>query len=582
VTGPLRVRVIPDVKGMERELDYLVPERFVGQVRVGTLVRVPLGPRRERAWVVELDPPPSDGFELRELTKVSGWGPPAELVELARWAAWRWAGRPAHFLVTASPPVAVASLPARPPRPPVPGPHDPLAAEALAAGGGVVRLPPAADRLPAVLAAMALGHALVLTPSLDDAHVLALRLRRSGLPVALHPRDWATGMAGCTVVGTQAAAWAPVGDLAAVVVLEEHDEALRHESVPTWNARDVSIERARRAGVPALLVSAVPSPDALAWAAANGRPVLAPSRNDERAGWPVVDIVDRSREDVTGRSLISLTLTRHLRDPSKHVVCVLNAPGRARRLACRTCRSITRCERCDGAVGQATDGELHCARCGTERPVVCQVCGSSALVPLRLGVSRLREELEAIAERPVIEVTGATPADEPLTGAGIHLGTEAVLHRVAAADVVVFLDIDAELLAPRFRAAEQALGLLARAARLLGDRARGGWLVVQTRLPRHEVLEAVVRADPGRVAASELERREALGFPPAAALAVVSGPEAPATIGALAECEATSISGPADGRWLVRARTWDALGDALGAAPHPPGRVRIEVDPVRL
>ena len=41
------------------------------------------------------------------LRGVTGFGPPADVLELAEWAAWRWAGRPAHFLRTASPPGAV-------------------------------------------------------------------------------------------------------------------------------------------------------------------------------------------------------------------------------------------------------------------------------------------------------------------------------------------------------------------------------------------------------------------------------------------------------------------------------------------
>jgi primosomal protein N' (replication factor Y) len=231
----------------------------------------------------------------------------------------------------------------------------------------------------------------------------------------------------------------------------------------------------------------------------------------------------------------------------------------------------------------STADVLHCPRCGTDRPVVCQVCGSTALAPVRPGLSRVRERLEAAAKRTVIEVTRTTPVDEPVPATGIYLGTEAVLHRVAHADVVAFLDIDAELLAPRFRAAEQALALLARAARLLGGRAGGGRLVVQTRLAHHPVLEAVLHADPGRFVEAELAGRRQLGFPPVSALAVVDGPEAESTVAALRDRPGVQVAGPAEGgRWLVRAPTWEDLADALAAAPHPPGKVRIEVDPHRL
>ncbi len=106
------------------------------------------------------------------------------------------------------------------------------------------------------------------------------------------------------------------------------------------------------------------------------------------------------------------------------------------------------------------------------------------------------------------------------------MGTEAGLHQVARADVVAFLDLDQELLAPRYRAAEQALGLVARAARLVGGRERGGRLLLQTHVPDHEVVQAAVLGDPTRVADAEAERRHLLRFPPVTALAEVSGPAA--------------------------------------------------------
>ena len=156
-------------------------------------------------------------------------------------------------------------------------------------------------------------------------------------------------------------------------------------------------------------------------------------------------------------------LIERLRDHALRVVCVSNITGRARVLVCRACKSLTRCEHCEAAVGLTDDGRLTCRRCGTERPPVCQACGASKFANLRPGVTRLREELEAAAARPVASVTGATVT---VHDADVYVGTEAVLHRVRSADVVVFLEFDSELLAPRFRAAEQAIGLLIRAGRI--------------------------------------------------------------------------------------------------------------------
>jgi primosomal protein N' (replication factor Y) (superfamily II helicase) len=220
-------------------------------------------------------------------------------------------------------------------------------------------------------------------------------------------------------------------------------------------------------------------------------------------------------------------------------------------------------------------GQFECRRCGTVRPQVCQVCGSGAMANLKLGVTRAREELEAAAGRPVVAVTGDT---ETIPDGNVFVGTEAVLHRVRRADVVAFLDFDSELMAPRYRAAEQAFTLLVRAARIVGPRARGGRVLVQTFLPQHEVVQAALLADPGRLAASELARRELLGLPPFRALASIEGSDAMA-FAALTGLEATAQPDAV----LVRAEEWMQLGQSLADTPRPKGsRLRVAVDPPRV
>jgi primosomal protein N' (replication factor Y) len=159
------------------------------------------------------------------------------------------------------------------------------------------------------------------------------------------------------------------------------------------------------------------------------------------------------------------------------------------------------------------------------------------------------------------------------------VGTEAALHRVARADVVAFLDIDQHLLAARFGAGEETLALLTRASRLVGARDGGGRLLVQTRIPDHEVLRAAVHADPTLLLEEERAIRRTLGLPPFGALAVLRGPGAPTYAETVGVVDGVGVSSlPGDG-WLVRAPTQSELADALASVPRPPGRLRVEVDP---
>ncbi|MCU1370510.1 MAG: hypothetical protein JWO77_1704, partial [Ilumatobacteraceae bacterium] len=392
------------------------------------------------------------------------------------------------------------------------------------------------------------------------------------------------------VVGARSAAWAPAARLARIVVLDEHDEVYQQEQAPTWHARDVAVERARRAGVPCLLVSPSPSLEALAWGE-----LVTEDRAAERASWPRVEVIDQRELDPSLGPLFSPRLVDLLRS-DRSVVCILNRTGRARLLACTSCSTLARCAVCDAAVHQielpdGTEG-LACGRCGTQRPMVCLECGGHRFKNLRLGVSRAREELEALAGTPVAELTASTPDDDPaLRSARIIVGTEAALHRVRWIDAVAFLDFDQELLALRYRAAEEAMGLLVRAGRLVQRSAvrrgaagadRRGMVLVQTRTPDHPVLVAAHLADPGRLVASELLLRRALGLPPATAMAAVSGAAAPEFMGAFGEPPGIRVQGPIDDAWRVIAADHQQLTDALQAVPRPPGRLRIAVDPLRL
>ena len=93
-------RVVPDVTGLDKQFDYLVPDACAGDVRAGTIVRVGLAGRRVGGWVVAVGPPDPDvpAAKLRPLAKVTGHGPSAELIDLAGMGVAPVGGRPAPAL----------------------------------------------------------------------------------------------------------------------------------------------------------------------------------------------------------------------------------------------------------------------------------------------------------------------------------------------------------------------------------------------------------------------------------------------------------------------------------------------------
>lgn len=579
--SPQVVRVIPDVLTLDKEFDYFVPESWHGsderasRLVVGSMVRVPLAGRNVSGWVSAVDVE-STGMQLLPLRSLRGVGPSAELMDLASWAAWRWAGSRVKFLRAASPPKMLAGVPQRQHRELVAaGPTDVFAhafESAKPNGVAVVRTPPNADIVPLALQACRRGDALLLCAHASRARHLAIALRRAGVKVALGAQDWALAASGATVVGTRSVAWMPLPALAAVVVFDEHDELLREQQVPTWNAREVVMERARRACAPTVLSSPVPSLEALR----AGR-LFKPDRSFERSDWPMVQVLDRRDEDPVKAGLFAERLGKYLRG-DRRVVCVLNRKGRSRLLSCVQCGELVRTLDAKSAMS-LVDKELRSPD-GTEvRPSVCIHCGSTVLKNLRAGVARAREELAALVGEEVEEITASSSGHAKTR---VVIGTDAVLYRLDKADVVAILDLDQELLAPRQRAVEQTMALLVRAARLLGPRHRGGVLVLQTRQANHEVVRAVHAGDPTIVALAERDRRRSAKLAPYGAQALISGAGATEFIGNLGQPLGVRILGPVAERYLLQADNHQHLLDALAAAARPNARLRIEVDPYRV
>jgi primosomal protein N' (replication factor Y) (superfamily II helicase) len=186
----------------------------------------------------------------------------------------------------------------------------------------------------------------------------------------------------------------------------------------------------------------------------------------------------------------------------------------------------------------------------------------------------LREELEGAAARPVVAVTGSDAASRP-AGRCVRRDRGGAASHPRSADVVAFLEFDSEMLAPRFRASEQALALIVRAGRIAPE------VMIQTFSPDHEVIAAASAGDPARILEPEQARRRLLGLPPFGALALVSGAGADELVATLpADVE---VGGDGADRFLVRAASWTMLGLALNAAERPSGsRIRVEVDPARI
>jgi primosomal protein N' (replication factor Y) len=401
--------------------------------------------------------------------------------------------------------------------------------------------------LQAVARALERGEtAIVLVPEIGlTPQIVSRFVDRFGDTVAvLHSKlgagerhdEWARLRAGeaRVCVGPRSAVFAPLDRLGLVIVDEEHDSSYKHEGDPRYDARAVAAQRARMSGAVLVAGTATPRPESFLAL----RRLRMGSRVDG-ASLPKVEMVDMREAK---RALHPLTV-HALHDASKSIV-LLNRRGWSNFLTCRSCARVWGCPQCDvSLVLHRSAARLACHHCGHSEPVprACPDCGSVSVARHGVGTERLEGELEAILDPlPVVRLDADTSAGGTGVGdvlrrfdaapAGVLVGTQMVAkgHDFPAVTLGVVLDADATLRFPDFRSEERTFAMVAQLAGRSGRGAGGGRVIVPALDPAARSLEYAARHDAEGFLAGELERRQALGYPPFGHLirVVCSSPEA--------------------------------------------------------
>jgi primosomal protein N' (replication factor Y) len=338
-------------------------------------------------------------------------------------------------------------------------------------------------------------------------------------------------------VGPRSAVFAPIDDLGLVVLDEEHESSYKHEGDPRYDARDVAAERARRAGAVLLLGSATPRAESEHRVASS----LLPRRVDGRP-LPQVEVLDMREQSQGLHPTTSLALAQ-VRDVRAKAIVLLNRRGWSNFLSCRSCGQVWSCPSCDVAlVLHRAGGFVACHHCGHREPAPerCGACASTSVARHGAGTERLQHELAAVLDdggfpifRLDADVAGGSGASAPeqepegqsAVGAllrrfeaadcGVLIGTQMVAKGHDFPDVTlgVVLDADATLRFPDFRAEERTFALIAQLAGRVG-RGREGRVLVQTIAPQARAIGHAARHDSEGFLRGELQRRDALGYPP--------------------------------------------------------------------
>ena len=402
-------------------------------------------------------------------------------------------------------------------------------------------------------------------------------------------------------IGARSAVFAPLPDLGAVVVDEEHDTSYKQSTAPRYHARDVAVVRAGRCGAVCVLGSATPSLESWRNAQAGKYALLTLPQRVGGGALPEVRVVhlkppseaDPKRGGASRASsgaapappphVLSPLLMEKLRGcvgRDEQAILLLNRRGYASLALCRTCGYVMECVHCSVSMTLHRSRRLMiCHHCGHTKdpPQRCGECGSATLSYRGLGTEQVERVLvEALPEARVarmdVDTTGGKWSHHDILdrfrsgGADVLLGTQMIAKGLdfPRVTLVGVINADIGLHLPDFRACEHTFQLLSQVAGRAGRGALPGEVVIQTYVPKHHVVRAAVAHDYHGFVAGELASRTDPPYPPWLRLARIAL-TSPVQGDAMASAQEL-------GRWLhERCRGGPEI---LGPAPAPIERVK--------
>jgi primosomal protein N' (replication factor Y) len=336
------------------------------------------------------------------------------------------------------------------------------------------------------------------------------------------------------IVGTRSAVFTQLGSIGLIWVDGEEDPAFKEPQEPRYHVREVAWMRAQTEGALLVLASAHPSLESVFDTGVEIRAVP-----PEPARRPAIELVDL-RHEPRG-ALFSRRLVAAMQEAMGNeagILLFLNRKGYARTLICRDCGWMPRCPACAVTLAYSREaGKLACRYCGKDDllPQACPLCRATHLNSIGDGTERVETESRRLFPQAKIarldgdRLRHASAVRDIWEGVrsgawDILIGTQALFQRepLPRRGLVGILQADSGLHVPDFRAAERTYQLLDEAVSFARPASEGGLVVLQTRLPTHHAVQAVLSNDPHRFYDEELAARRLLNYPPACHLAALS------------------------------------------------------------
>ena len=337
------------------------------------------------------------------------------------------------------------------------------------------------------------------------------------------------------VVGARSAIFAPLKNIGAIIVDEEHEASYKQDSNPRYHARDVALLRAKYNQAVLVLGSATPSLESRARAGKGVYHFLQlTKRANPQAQIPEVEIVDFrdyiGQNEASDFTPVLLEAIKDRLEKKEQVVLMLNRRGYSSFVMCRECGAVDSCPNCDISLTLHMDTKsMNCHYCGFSKviPHSCPNCSSRSIRYYGTGTQKAYDELaEAFPQARIlrmdVDTTRKKGSHEQILKkfeerhADILLGTQMIAKGLDFPNVTLVgvLNADTALNLPAFRSSERTFQLLTQVAGRAGRAEKAGHVIIQSYNPRHYAIVFAKNQDYEGFYAYEMGVRRQLSYPP--------------------------------------------------------------------
>ena len=388
--------------------------------------------------------------------------------------------------------------------------------------------------------ALVLVPEISLTPQITDRFIArfgdVIAILHSRLSIGERYDEWRKIRDGKAriVIGARSAIFAPLDNIGALIIDEEHDSSYKSEMNPKYETKEVAEYLCKMYNCPLVLGSATPDVKTF-YDAKNGKiKLLTLYHRISKLGLPDINILDMRNELATGnRTIFSRKLYSEINkniENKEQTMLFLNRRGYSTFIMCRECGYVVKCEKCDIAMTyHLTEGRLICHYCGRtfEPPTTCPNCKSKSIRYFGSGTQKVEHEInkyfpKASVIRMDVDTTRTKNAHEKILSdfknkkIDILLGTQMITkgHDFENVTLVGVLAADSSMNINDYRASERTFQLLTQAVGRAGRGQKKGRAIIQTYMPEEFAVLAAKDQDYEKFYSTEINIREKLNYPP--------------------------------------------------------------------